>query len=199
MVTENPHFSIVLVLTIFVGLGIHSPRPQAAGYVSRPCGLDLNRNGVISEPGINDIIARGPTGRQGFSAADSKRWDYDNVVREIKVLNNMIMIGGTNSVGIVINSGNLSADDPDPIVIAGNTVYRTNTSSVGNAYAVGTTLAPFLRNNIIFKNNIAAQDASNGSSINVRYAPTRWDADGNTYGVDTGYRWNNIDQTSFAV
>ena len=69
---------MVLMLVTFVGLCIHSPRAQAAGYVSRPCGFDINRNGVLGEQDVDDIIASGPTEHQGFSAAESKRWGYDN-------------------------------------------------------------------------------------------------------------------------
>ena len=73
MVTAKRAFSVVLMPIILAGLGLTNPEAEAAGYVARPCGLDLNRNGVIGKPGLDDVIARGPTGRQGFSAADSKK------------------------------------------------------------------------------------------------------------------------------
>ena len=184
-------------VTMNVDSGSEASRPIDNVLIEGNLIVNSHSGADYSISGGGEGLFMGP---YGISITGAETNDA-NGIHNLTIANNMISLGGYNSVGISINGGNDTGSEVTaPITCVGNTVYRATAHKSGTAYLIGYLASvPIKRPNIIFKNNISAANGTLGRNIYVKYAPTGWDASGNVFNPGSKYTWDGSDTAGFAA
>jgi hypothetical protein len=162
---------------------------RGKGYQARPCGLDMNRNGILGED-ADRLVGDGTTVDPDGDGVDEELHYVDS-----ELGNDETGSGSPDKPFRTIQKALDTADGPedgaeDVITIAGNTMVGPFDRSRAAITISAARRAAHRQNGFVIKSN-RVSNAGEGCNIAANYAPTDFVADENAYDPDARFRWDN--------